>query len=157
MSYLQVLNAGLINPSNQVAKYNYTTLDITSPNSVGYQYSTSDSTGWTPTDDDAWHEFYVSSEDYPAGVYMLSVQINYSNTDPVDYVEQIIFGLNDSTSDTPQIGKTCSSNYNQGFLNMTVSFISDGSLDQNIHLCYNIGDIPNITIDLVSYNLTRIG
>ena len=157
MSYLQALNAKLINPSTQVSEYSYTTLDITSPNSVGFQYYISDSTGWATTNDDAWHEFYVSSVDYPAGIYMIGIQIVYSCTDAFDNVDAIIFGLNDATSDSPQFGKVVSSLWNEDSLSFTTSYISDGSLDANVHLCYNVGDVDNITIESVIYNITRIG
>lgn len=160
MSYLQALNAGLLNPTNQVATYNYNTLDITSPTSVGFEYSESDSNngvGWATIANDTWNEFYESADTYPAGIYMLSVIFDYSCSDAYTETPGIYFGLATSSEDQAQVGKSCSSVYNTASINMTVSFISTGGIDSNIHLSYNVGTIANITINNVAYNLTRIG
>jgi len=162
MSYLQALNAGLINPTNQVSTYTYNTIEypITSNTSAGYQYFEYSSTGWyldgTP---DTWNELYFNDIEYPAGIYTLSAIFNYQTSGVASVVDggKFYIGISDDQLDLePTLANYTGSSLNEGVLNLNVIFISDGDTKNMINFVYNI-NFSNSVITDIGYSLTRIG
>lgn len=162
MSYLQALNAGLINPTNQIATYTYNELSypVASPTSIGYQYFEGDATGWDlDVTTSTWTGLFADQIEYPAGIYMLSATFAYRTSGTAEVVEdgQFFIGLADSLLDLdPNQGYFCGSSTNEGVLSLSVPFISDGNTKNTVIFVYNI-NFANSEVTDIAYSLTRIG
>jgi hypothetical protein len=167
MSYLQALNAGLLTNANGqdplVIKYETLTYPITSPASVGYYYIAEEVNDVALNNSGAWTLLYTDPTEYPAGIYMLSLSVLYTDTSSVITLTGTYNGLSIGIVDDPtaslkpEEGFENGSSLNIGSINMTLPFISDGTTDKNrISITYN-SNIANVTVKKIKYVLTRIG
>jgi len=163
MSFLQALNSGLINTRTEPASYSYDTLTypITSPLSIGYQAYGTYTTSVALSTLNTWTLLYANTTDYPAGVYMLSAVFTFdsSSTGAIINNEYLQIGLVDTLTGVasgPTLGNKCGTSNNQGIINMTVPFISDGDTKTNIIFAYNTA-FANTTVTNIAFTLVRVG
>jgi hypothetical protein len=166
MSYLQALNAGLINPTNQPASYSYNTLvyPVESPTQVGYTYNVT-ATG-VPIALTVYNGTYTSlfedNIEYPAGIYTFNLFVSYDCTDAgAVELNTLSIALVDDDSDyePPYLVRSVMSPSNVGSITMSIPFFSNGTTKTKVILSYAstyVGTNP-INITALNYTLTKIG
>lgn len=124
---------------------------------VGSSFDYQNVSLFTLTNDLTWRTLFTDTNDIPAGIYMLSALITYTTTDAWTIASNIYFGLADVSTVTPKAGNRCGLTVNNGVCNMCVPFISSGdSENENVQFVYYT-NMANITVNQVSWTLTRIG
>jgi hypothetical protein len=166
MSYLQALNAGLINPTNQPASYSYNTLTypVESTTQVGYTYNVTDSD--VPFDlavyTGVYGLLYDDTNVYPAGIYIFNLFVSYDCADDgaVEFNTLSVALVDDNTDyNPPYLARTVMTSSNMGSLTMSCPFISNGTTKTKVVLSYasTYAGANDIAITGLNYTLTKIG
>lgn len=166
MSYLQALNAGLINPTNQPASYSYNTLvyPVVSTSQVGYTYNVTDTVVPYPLTiyNGTYNLLYDDTNEYPAGIYIFNLFVSYDCAD-AGAIELNTLSValvdDDSDYDPPYLARTVMSPSNLGSITMSIPFISNGTTKNKVVLSYasTYAGANQINITGLNYTLTKIG